>query len=219
MYEEFIRQTATHTNLPVVAVDYRLAPETPFPGGVEDSYEVYKWLLQHGAEHSISTKKIVLMGDSAGGYIIGSTTVRAIMDGIRIPDACFFLYTWSCKFGNNNSHKRFANDKIIPSAMMTHFARVVSEGLEQTQRDGYSVHDAPDSVIKKFPRCKFYVGDRDPLLDDTMQLHLKFQKANVDTTLLISPGYCHGYLMIPIESDVMKKAKKHIKLSISDVMS
>jgi acetyl esterase/lipase len=75
------------TKLRVLSVDYRLAPEHPFPAGVEDCVKVYKWLLSTGNK----SQNIIIAGDSAGGYLTLATLIKLRDDKIALPKAAFCL--------------------------------------------------------------------------------------------------------------------------------
>ena len=65
------RQWAKDTKIPIFSIDYRLAPENPYPAAVEDWWQAYKWIVLYGFKHlNINPSKIILVGDSAGGSLI-----------------------------------------------------------------------------------------------------------------------------------------------------
>ncbi|MHA2232330.1 MAG: alpha/beta hydrolase [Candidatus Hodarchaeales archaeon] len=80
-------QLGKATKMRVLSVDYRLAPEAPYPAGLEDCTAVYNWLLSH----DIKSKNIVIAGDSAGGYFTLMTLVRLRNDGASLPGGAVVL--------------------------------------------------------------------------------------------------------------------------------
>ena len=66
------RMQAVELGCAIYSVDYRLAPETPFPGGVEDGYAVLRWLTDHSAELKIDRHRVGVIGESAGGGLAAS---------------------------------------------------------------------------------------------------------------------------------------------------
>jgi epsilon-lactone hydrolase len=83
----FSAEAGLRLGMKVLSVDYRLAPEHPFPAGLDDCYAVYRWLLDQG----IQAKNIVLMGESAGGNLVLSTIARAKQEKLPLPagGVCF----------------------------------------------------------------------------------------------------------------------------------
>ncbi|MFX0104546.1 MAG: alpha/beta hydrolase [Candidatus Hodarchaeota archaeon] len=74
-------ELAKMTKMRVLSVDYRLAPEHPFPAGLEDCFEAYNWLLSQG----FKAENIVIAGDSAGGNLTLATLIKVRDDGISLP--------------------------------------------------------------------------------------------------------------------------------------
>lgn len=76
------RFLAHRSGVQVLAVDYRLAPEAPYPGGVEDSIAAYRWLVAHAADVGADPDRLAVGGDSAGGYLSATTAVLAAQEGL-----------------------------------------------------------------------------------------------------------------------------------------
>ncbi|UCD01671.1 MAG: alpha/beta hydrolase, partial [Promethearchaeota archaeon] len=74
-------EIAKITKMCVLSVDYRLAPEHPFPAGLDDSYKVYNWLLSQGYK----AENIIIAGDSAGGNLTLATLIKLRDEGIPLP--------------------------------------------------------------------------------------------------------------------------------------
>jgi len=75
-------QLATENAAVVVSVDYRLAPETRFPGPVDDCYTGLRWLFQNAGTLEVDERRITIMGDSAGGGLAAATTLLARSKGV-----------------------------------------------------------------------------------------------------------------------------------------
>ena len=74
--------------IPVLSVDYRLAPENPFSTLFNDGLQVYFWVLKYAKQKlGINPKKIILSGDSSGGHICIAITTLCLMRGIKLPHA------------------------------------------------------------------------------------------------------------------------------------
>ena len=76
----------------IVSIDYSVAPEAPYPRAAQECFYAYAWCLEHAALLGTKAERVVVMGDSAGGNLVTSLSLRALMEGIRPPDAIFAIY-------------------------------------------------------------------------------------------------------------------------------
>ncbi|UJR14978.1 hypothetical protein I4U23_001957 [Adineta vaga] len=92
-HEVYLKPWALALEIPIVSVDYSLAPEYPFPRAIEECYYAYAWILKNANKLGWTGKTILLVGDSAGGNLITTVTMKAIEAGLRKPDAIICFYT------------------------------------------------------------------------------------------------------------------------------
>ncbi|CAF1151653.1 unnamed protein product, partial [Adineta ricciae] len=92
-HEVYLRPWALALEIPIVSVDYSLAPEYPFPRAIEECFYAYAWILKNASKLGWTGKTILLVGDSAGGNLITAVTIKAIEVGLRKPDAIICFYT------------------------------------------------------------------------------------------------------------------------------
>ncbi|WP_317932469.1 alpha/beta hydrolase [Halioxenophilus sp. WMMB6] len=86
-HRPLIARLAVATGCPVLAVNYRLAPEFPFPAGLEDAIHAFQWLAGHSPEGEQPADKLFIMGDSAGGNLTLASMLALKQGGKRLPDA------------------------------------------------------------------------------------------------------------------------------------
>lgn len=92
-HQNYTRIWANDTKIPIVSIDYRLSPQYQFPAALNDCWQVYHWLVENAESHlGITPKKIVVVGDSAGGNLAAALTVMAIKRNYRIPDGVILAY-------------------------------------------------------------------------------------------------------------------------------
>ena len=97
--QKYTRPFATRTDCPVFSVDYRLAPDHPFPAAVEDCWQAYYWIVCHAeSQLGIKTSKYILTGDSAGGNLVITVTIMAIEKGFSVPDLLVPAYPGALPF-------------------------------------------------------------------------------------------------------------------------
>ncbi|CAF1498644.1 unnamed protein product, partial [Didymodactylos carnosus] len=92
-HENYLKPWALELEVPIVAVDYSLAPEYPFPQAIEECYYAYAWILKNADKLGWNGKNLILTGDSAGGNLVTVVTMKSIEDGLRCPDSLVCFYT------------------------------------------------------------------------------------------------------------------------------
>ena len=91
-HEIYLKPWCKELRVPIVSIDYSLAPEHVFPRASEECFYVYAWCLQNKDILGWTGEKIICVGDSAGGVLVTNIVQRAINNGIRIPDALVPIY-------------------------------------------------------------------------------------------------------------------------------
>ncbi|CAM4625811.1 unnamed protein product, partial [Lepidochelys kempii] len=91
-HEPYLRGWAQELGAPVLSVDYALAPEAPFPRALEECFYAYCWALQHCRLLGSTAQRVCLAGDSAGGNLCLTVTMRAAAFGIQLPDGIMAAY-------------------------------------------------------------------------------------------------------------------------------
>ncbi|XP_067674831.1 hormone-sensitive lipase-like [Haliotis asinina] len=92
-HEVYLRHWAKELNVPILSIDYSLAPEFPFPRALEECFYAYAWATQNCDKLGTTGERICVGGDSAGGNLMISTAMRAAEFGIRCPDGIMAAYT------------------------------------------------------------------------------------------------------------------------------
>ncbi|MEO8298892.1 MAG: alpha/beta hydrolase [Burkholderiales bacterium] len=115
------RSLATRTGCAVLSVDYRLAPETPFPGPLEDAEDAIRWAAAHRAELADDGAKIIVGGDSAGGNL-ATVAALALRGQVDIALQLLFYPVTDCDF-NTASYREFAEGQNLTRADMQWFFR------------------------------------------------------------------------------------------------
>jgi len=180
---------ARATGCAVLAVDYRLMPEHPFPAQVEDAVKMFKYMLDHGPFSKTPARRTFISGDSAGGGLTLATCM-ALRDAKQtLPTAAIPISAWTDLEGTGASMKTRA--RIDPIAG--------GEGvgpLAAMYLNGKKAKDVPLASpfygdFKGLPPLLFHVGDAETLLDDSVRCHEKARAAGVKSTLEVWPHMPH----------------------------
>ncbi len=92
-HEIYLRKWANELECPIISIDYRLAPGTPYPGALDDVWQAYNWIINHASqEFDIEINKIILAGDSAGGNLVLGLVHLLMVHKKRMPDALILAY-------------------------------------------------------------------------------------------------------------------------------
>ncbi len=168
----------------VLALDYRLAPEHPFPAAVEDAVAAYRWLLEQG----IAAHKIVIAGDSAGGGLTVATLVALRDGGVDLPAGGVCISPW---MDLTNSAQSFITkaetDPMITREMLIGMAQAYLQG-EDTRTPLASPLFAD---LKSLPPLLIQVGTEEMLLDDSINLERRLKEAGVNAVLEVCDEMIH----------------------------
>ena len=173
---------AAKLNGVVYSVEYRLAPETPFPGAVEDAITFYRGVRQR------YKKSIAVAGDSAGGGLAFALTSKLKSADADLPDCIVGLSPWVNLETSNESYELLQGLDPILSADVAnwHSERYLNKG---DPRDPLASPINAD--LKSFPPCLIQIGDREVFFGDAVSMHQKLLQADVDSTLEVANGLFH----------------------------
>jgi epsilon-lactone hydrolase len=168
----------------VLGLNYRLAPESPFPAAVDDAVAAYRWLLAQDCKPS----KISVAGDSAGGGLTVATLVAIRDAGLPVPAAGVCLSPWVDLEGIGESMTTRAKaDPVVQRDGLVGMAQAYLQG-----KDPRSPLAAPlYADLKGLPPLLIQVGDAETLLDDSNRLAARAKAAGVQVKLEVWPEMIH----------------------------
>jgi len=179
-------QIGRRTDAKVISVDYRLAPEHPYPAAVEDALAAYEDLLDNGTTPS----DIVFAGESAGGALAVVTLVNARDRGLPLPAAAFVMspYADLTLAGTTMETKREVDPLMSREGLV---ARIADYTAGQDAALGLISPIFAD--LSGLPPLIIQVGSHEVLLDDAVRLARQAATADVEVTLDVTPGVPHVF--------------------------
>ena len=192
--------------IPVVSVDYRLAPEHPYPAGPDDGIAVARWLLEHAgksvADGGFGTDRLILGGESAGGYLAAAVLLRVrdelqAVDQVLGANLVFGVHDWGRSPSQRGLRPHRGPDMLDPEGIRFS-ADCYLPGLTDDERRDPSISPA-FADLRGLPPAMMSVGTSDHLLDDTLLLSGRWAAAGGEVELFVGPDLPHGFMAFPCE--------------------
>jgi monoterpene epsilon-lactone hydrolase len=170
----------------VISVDYRLAPEHPYPAAVDDGLAAYEGLLQNG----IASSDIVFAGESAGGGLAIATMVKARDRGLPLPAAAYVMspYVDLTLAGETMETKRELDPLLGRDLLQPRVADYVSQDYAS-----FGLVSPIFADLSGLPPLIIQAGSHEVLLDDALRLARHAAVADVEITLTVTPGVPHVF--------------------------
>jgi acetyl esterase len=204
-FDEALAETARKCKVAVVSIDYRLAPEDPYPAAADDCETVAVWLAEN-VKSEFGTERVIIGGESAGANLSVVTLVR-MRDrhgftgflGANLVYGCFDI-------SMTPSQSTWGERNLIISTPMIEWINdyYVPQKEKRTDPDVSPLY----ADLSDLPPALFTVGTLDPLLDDSLFMHVRWLAAGNLSELAIYPGGTHVFNMFPIK--IARDANKKI---------
>lgn len=201
------RLLANLTDAVVVSVDYRLAPEHPFPAAADDVAEVLEWVLSNAAELGVDATRISVVGDSAGGNLAAVAARRALRAGHR-PVSLALVYPVTDTDPDTASYRAFAEGFGLTRAdMLWYLGHYLPEEADRTHPDCAVLRadDLADLPPTWVATCEF-----DPLRDEGVAFVDKLRTVGVDVRHVEFAGTVHGFFHLRSVTDAATTVHEEI---------
>jgi acetyl esterase len=191
-HDGLCRALAHASGVTIVAVDYRRAPETPFPGPLEDCLAVAGWLADHGSEAGVDGTRLAVVGDSSGANLAAALTVLARDAGHpRVSLQCL-AYPAADPWLSTASHDEYAEDPFLSQDEMAwYWDQYTTPGQRADVRAAVGLN----RNLAGLPPAVVVIAGRDPLRDEGMAYAHALQAGGVPTALYHYPEMPHGFLL------------------------
>jgi acetyl esterase len=193
------RHLAVGAGCVVVSVDYRLAPETKFPGAADDCYAATQWTVQHAAAMHGDPDRIAVGGDSAGGNLAAAVSLMA--RDRRGPSLAFQLLVYPvthCNF-TTSSYQSFAEGYMLTRTSMQWYWNHYLQDVADANNPYAAPLVARD--LSGLPPALVITAECDPLCDEGAAYAQRLKEAGVPTTYSCYDGMIHGFFGMPAALD------------------
>jgi len=205
MDDNLCQRFVEHVGCVVVSVDWRLAPENPFPAGVEDCYAALQWMVASAPELRIDIDRVAVAGASAGGGVTAAVALLARDRGG--PKLAFQMPLYGCL---DDRH-------ITPSSQVITDPRVWNRDISlkawklylgDSQQGEVSPYAAPTRAkdLSGLPPAYICIGEADLMRDENIEYAMRLMQAGVSTELHIYPGAFHGFDILAPTAAVSQRA-------------
>jgi len=185
------RLLAAASGASVLSVEYRLAPEHPFPAAVEDAWAAFAWAAENAATLGADPARIAVGGDSAGGNLSAAVSLMAREGGGAKPALQLLIYPVTDLEGTSRSRLTYAEGYILTKADMDAF-----EGAylpDGAARDDPRVSMLHVEDLSSLPPAYVVTAGFDPLRDEGEAYALKMREAGTRVALRRHPGLIHSF--------------------------
>jgi acetyl esterase/lipase len=202
-HRDLITRLSIETSMRVLGLNYRLAPQHPFPAAVEDAAAAYRWLIERATE----PRRIAIAGDSAGAGLALATTITLREEGLPLPGALVCLSPWADLAVTGDSMNSNAGaDPVVSREMLLGWG-----GLYLAGRDPRTPLASPlYADLRRLPPMLIQVGSAEVLLDDSRRVAERASAAGVSTTLEVWPEMIHVWHTFAAILSEAREAIEHI---------
>jgi monoterpene epsilon-lactone hydrolase len=185
----FASHLSQYSGMPTFTVDYRLAPEHPFPAAEDDAFAAYRWLLAQGHDPS----KIVVAGDSAGGHLAVALALRLRREGLPLPAAlALFGPLIDPSYRASIADPRVRSQPLDPRTAKRAVALYVGNHDDQDPRLNLLNAD-----LSNLPPIQIHFGSREVMRADAEAFTKQVVELGGRCDEQLWPGLMHGYWLWP----------------------
>ena len=189
----FASTLAAECGVRVFCVAYRLAPETRFPGAVDDAEESYRYLLSKG----YTPEQICLCGESAGGGLIYALCLRLKERGLPLPCGIIAISPWVDLTASGESYITNKDaDPSLTEELLRFYAKCYADNVRAPEVSPLFAE------LDGLPPSLIFVGGDEILLDDSKRMHEKLLQSGCKSQLVIAPERWHAYVLYMLNENM-----------------
>jgi acetyl esterase len=217
-YDNYLLHLATNLQVTAVSVEYRLAPENPYPAAHQDALDATLFALSPEGQTALGAPLRILAGESAGGSL-ATWVVLALRDhgvDVRSKIACIMPSYPIYDLTYTPSLLKHEREAVLSREGMMRFVDTAFPDIKGEMRKDGSVSSLY-ADLRGMPPALFLCGTEDPLVDDSVFMGYKWNSAGNQSEVVLIPGAWHAFTLIPAGEvteegleDLVKFAKKHL---------
>jgi acetyl esterase/lipase len=205
LFDATLARYASASGVPILGVDYRLAPEHPYPAAAEDAYAGLGWLADHAQEMGVDPARVAVMGDSGGGGLAAAVTLMARDRGGPAIARQILIFPML------DDRNTAPDPELAPFALWTYDDNATGWGALLGDTIGgpdVAPYAAPARVADPagLPAAYIEVGQLDIFRDEDLAYAQRLSRAGVDVEFHLHPGVPHEFETIAPDSDVSRRA-------------
>jgi acetyl esterase len=203
-HDAFCRRLSADTGMRVLAVDYRLAPECPFPGAINDAAEMFHYVASHWSNYASPEARMIVMGDSAGGSLVAVASVLTKDVGLDIASQVLIYPTLGPEMVTASAHEYGAGYLLDLEHLRYDYQQYLGEFADHTDP---RVSPLMFADLTGAPPAIVLVAECDPLRDEGLAYAGLLEHFGVPVEILEAKGMVHGFLglggLVPEALDIL----------------
>jgi acetyl esterase len=199
----------------VLAIDYRLAPEHPFPAAIDDAFAAFRWALAHAAELGADPKSVGIGGDSAGGNL-AAVVAQLGRDAGTPPAFQLLIYPAVDRVGDHASLTKLADGFFLTSTDIA-WGDDCYVGSDKTLRRDPRISPLLAKDLSGLCPAMTFTAGFDPLRDEGEAYAQALARAGCESSFRRFPGMIHGFLNMGGVSPAARAAVRDIALGLRDL--
>ena len=203
--DDYLWEMACATNAAVVSVEYRLAPEHPFPAAIDDCEDVAVWLSEN-AKARFQTDRLIIGGESAGAHLSVMTLLRLRDRAAALAFIALDLSYGVFDLSLTPSQRNWGDEELVISTPTMEWFYECFVPDASIRRSGEVSPLYAD--LRSLPPALFCVGMQDPLLDDSLFMAARWQAAGNEALLRVYPEAMHGFTLFPHDLATLANAER-----------
>ncbi len=189
-YDYAAQFLAHHSHVPVLSIDYRLAPEHPFPAGVDDVVAAFRWSVENADALGVDRSRIGIGGDSAGATLSAVASADLVGDEVR-PAFQMLLFPATDLAEKTASRRQLGQNLLLTDPDIDWFYNAYASGQDRTDPRMSPLYRKPS---RQLPRTYIATAGYDPLKDEGEEFARRLATAGVDVEHVEHGDLVHGYL-------------------------